>query len=196
MSSSPLAAATTLTALLESLRDAPGGGIHYHDSEHELRSSSFSQLYQRALGILYHLQRLGARPGDHLILLLTGNEPFIDAFWAAVLGGVIPVPVAPGISDEHRHKLLRIAAKLGKPFIYTEQRLLERVGTIAAGSGSAGQATFEALKSRARASCIGPAPPIPPSFSFPRAPPANRRVWCSPTPTCWPTFVRSAWQPG
>jgi acyl-CoA synthetase (AMP-forming)/AMP-acid ligase II len=149
MSSSPLAAATTLTALLESLRDAPGGGIHYHDSEHELRSSSFSQLYQRALGILYHLQRLGARPGDHLILLLTGNEPFIDAFWAAVLGGVIPVPVAPGISDEHRHKLLRIAAKLGKPFIYTEQRLLERVGTIAAGSGSAGQATFEALKSRA-----------------------------------------------
>ena len=32
------------------------------------------------------------------------------------LGGIIPVPVALGISDEHRHKLLRIARKLGKPF--------------------------------------------------------------------------------
>ena len=67
-----------------------------------------------------------------MILLLSSNEPFIDAFWAAVLGGIIPVPVAPGISDEHRHKLLRIARKLGQPYIYTEQRLLERIGSFAA----------------------------------------------------------------
>ena len=49
-----------------------------------------------------------------------------------MLGGIIPVPVAPGISDEHRHKLLRIARKLGTPFLYTDQRLLERIGDFAA----------------------------------------------------------------
>jgi acyl-CoA synthetase (AMP-forming)/AMP-acid ligase II len=149
MSSSTLNAATTLTALIEGNHAARGGGIYYHDSERETRVVSFAELYERALGILYRLQRLGARPGDKLILLLTGNEPFIDAFWAAVLGGIIPVPVAPGISDEHRHKLLRIARKLRNPFIYTEQRLLDRVGTLAAARGGAEQAAFEALRARA-----------------------------------------------
>ena len=108
---------------------------------------SYAELYERALGILHHLQRLGARRGDKLILLLASNEQFIDAFWAALLGGIVPVPVALGISDEHRHKLLRIARKLGKPFIYTERRSLERVGTFAAQTGES--EVFEGLRSRA-----------------------------------------------
>jgi acyl-CoA synthetase (AMP-forming)/AMP-acid ligase II len=149
MSPSPLNAATTLSALIENLCGAGNGAVHYHDSERETRSVGVKQLYQRALGILFHLQRLGARPGDHLIVLLSGNEPFIDAFWAAVLGGIIPVPVAPGISDEHRHKLLRIARKLHQPFIYTEQRLLDRVAALATAAGGAERATFEALRARA-----------------------------------------------
>ena len=41
--------------------------------------------------------------------ILANNEQFLDAFWAGMLGGIVPVPVALGISDEHRHKLLRIA---------------------------------------------------------------------------------------
>ncbi len=41
----------------------------------------FGELYERALGILYHLQKLGAKRGDKLILFLGNNEQFIDAFW-------------------------------------------------------------------------------------------------------------------
>ncbi len=103
--------------------------------ERRARSVSFAELYERALGILYHLQKLGARRGDKLILFLGNNEQFIDAFWAAMLGGIVPVPVALGISDEHRHKLLRIARKLGKPFLYTDRRSLERIGAFAAQAG-------------------------------------------------------------
>src|SRR5262249_16825850 len=95
----------------------------------------------------YHLQRLGARRGDKLILFLGSNEQFIDAFWAAVLGGIIPVPVAIGISDEHRHKLLRIARKLGKPFIYTERKLIERLSGFAEQVGEGD--TLAGLRSRA-----------------------------------------------
>src|SRR5262249_49933603 len=83
----------------------------------------------------YHLQKLGARRGDKLILFLNNNEQFIDVFWAAILGGIVPVPVALGISDEHRHKLLRIARRLGKPYLYTERRSLERIGAFAAQAG-------------------------------------------------------------
>jgi acyl-CoA synthetase (AMP-forming)/AMP-acid ligase II/acyl carrier protein len=138
--------ATTLSELIAANRHHPGK-ITYLEGEHDARDVSYEELHARALGILYHLQRLGARRGDKLILFLGSNEQFIDAFWAAVLGGIVPVPVALGISDEHRHKLLRIARKLGKPFIYTERRSLERIGAFAAHVGDA--ETFEGLRSRA-----------------------------------------------
>lgn len=125
---------TTLTGLLESNRGF-ARDITYVEGEHEARSCSFGELHERALGILHHLQRLGARPGDKLILLLGHNEQFIDAFWGSVMGGIVPVPVALGISDEHRHKLLRIARRLGNPFIYTERRSLERIAAFAEQAG-------------------------------------------------------------
>ena len=84
----------------------------YFRPGNDTRAVSFGELYERALGILYHLQRLGARRGDKLILFLGSNEVFVDAFWAAVLGGIVPVPVSIGISDEQRHKLLRVARRL------------------------------------------------------------------------------------
>ncbi|MHB1871365.1 MAG: non-ribosomal peptide synthetase [Steroidobacteraceae bacterium] len=136
---------TTLSELLEANR-AVAGGITYLESEQDSRTVGFGELYERAVGILYHLQRLGARPGDKLILFLGNNEQFIDGFWAAILGGIIPVPVALGISEEHRHKLLRIARRLGEPYFYSERRALERIGAFAAASGE--QQTFERLRRR------------------------------------------------
>ncbi len=122
--------ATTLSELLQSNRGA-ARSITYYEGERERRVVRYGELYERALGILHHLQRLGARPGDRLLLFLSNNEAFIDVFWAGILGGITPVPVAPGISDEHRHKLLRIAGQLGTPFLYTERRLLERIRNFA-----------------------------------------------------------------
>jgi acyl-CoA synthetase (AMP-forming)/AMP-acid ligase II/acyl carrier protein len=137
---------TTLAELITANRSHPGK-ITYLEGEHDSRDVSYEELYARAVGILHHLQRLGARRGDKLILFLASNEQFIDAFWAALLGGIVPVPVALGISDEHRHKLLRIARKLGKPFIYTDKRSLERIGAFAAHANES--ETYEGLRSRA-----------------------------------------------
>src|SRR6202012_5859293 len=136
----------TLTELIEANRKV-ARQITYLEAEQTERTISYADLYPRALGILYHLQKLGAQRGDHLILFLGDNEPFVDAFWGAVLGGIIPVPVALGISDEHRHKLLRIARKLGNPYLYTDRRSLERIGSFAAQVSETG--TFDKLKTRA-----------------------------------------------
>jgi acyl-CoA synthetase (AMP-forming)/AMP-acid ligase II len=130
---------------MESNRTA-SGLLTYLEGEREAHPVSYALLYERALGILHLLQRLGIKPGDKLILFLSTNEPFIDAFWAAILGGIVPVPVAPGLSDEHRHKLLRVARKLGAPYLYTERRLLERIGSFAAEHGQ--QHEFAALSAR------------------------------------------------
>ncbi len=121
--------------------------ISYLEAENSERVVSYAELYERALGILFHLQKLGAKPGDKLIIYLSNNEQFLDAFWAGMLGGIVPVPVALGISDEHKHKLLRIAKKLGTPFIYTDRKTLDRISSFAGPAGE--QATFDNLKSRA-----------------------------------------------
>ena len=138
--------ATTLSEIIANNRTI-ARSITYLEGENDAREVAFAELYGRALGILWHLQRIGARRGDKLILLLSSNEQFIDVFWAAILGGIVPVPVALGVSDEHRHKLLRIARRLGDPFIYTERRSLERIGTFAAQAGES--AAYENLRKRA-----------------------------------------------
>jgi acyl-CoA synthetase (AMP-forming)/AMP-acid ligase II/acyl carrier protein len=111
------------------------GAIGYLEGEGAERSLPLAKLRRRALGILYHLQRIGAQPGDLLILHVASNEQFIDAFWACLYGGIVPVPVAVGISDEHKQKLLRIAQQLGNPLLYTDRKLRERLATFAATQG-------------------------------------------------------------
>ncbi len=87
--------------------------ITYINDQTDERSVSFADLYNRALGVLHHLQEFGIAPGDELILFTNGNEQFVDGFWACLLGGIVPVPIAVGISDDHRHKLLAVFDTLG-----------------------------------------------------------------------------------
>ena len=75
--SNPTTNATTLTELIEANRRHPGK-ITYLEGEHDAQDLSYEELHARALGILHHLQRLGARRGDKLILFLGSNEQFIE----------------------------------------------------------------------------------------------------------------------
>ncbi|HLB83928.1 MAG TPA: AMP-binding protein, partial [Steroidobacteraceae bacterium] len=124
----------TLPEMLEH-RSRGDGAIGYLEGEGAEKSLRLSELRRRALGILHHLQRAGAQPGDRLILHVPTNEQFLDAYWACLHGGIIPVPVAIGISDEHKHKLLRIARQLDDPLLYTTRKLRERLAAFAAGIG-------------------------------------------------------------
>jgi acyl-CoA synthetase (AMP-forming)/AMP-acid ligase II/aryl carrier-like protein len=130
-------APTTLTQMFDGLRGLDRT-ITYLEGEDRERVVPFATLHARALGLLHHLQSMGASPGDTLILFLNNNEQFVDAFWAGILGGIVPVPVAVGISDEHRRKLLRIAHQLGRPFLYTDRKAYERISQFSAQAGDAG----------------------------------------------------------
>ena len=104
--------------------------------EHDEHVVSYSELHKRALGILHFLQAQGVKPGDHLVLYCKDNEQFVDAFWACIYGGIVPVPVAVGISDEHRRKLLRIVALLDNAWLYTEEALYNRLVLFAGDESS------------------------------------------------------------
>ena len=137
---------TTFVDVLESNRGVDRA-VTYVDGENSERRVPYGDIHQRALGILYHLQAMGAQRGDKMIIFLSNNEQFLDGFWAALCGGIVPVPLAVGISDEHRHKLLRVARKLGKPLLYTDAKNLERLAALAAQVGES--ALFDELKARA-----------------------------------------------
>jgi len=164
---------TTLLDVIESNRGVDRA-VTYIDGENSERRVPYADVYARALGILYHLQAMGAQRGDRMIIFLNDNEQFLDGFWAAVCGGIAPVPLAVGISDEHRHKLLRVArtltvpgslltvpgslltvpgslpagpgSQLGSPILYTDSKNLGRLQTLAAEVGET--ALFDKLKSR------------------------------------------------
>ena len=116
----------TLTDLLRNNRDKERE-IRFIDGENDESVIRFTELWDQANALLGSLQARGMRPGDELIIFSKSNESFVVAFWAAVLGGIVPVPVAVGISDEHRLKLFRILSQLERATLFTEMDLLERL---------------------------------------------------------------------
>ncbi|MGI9234719.1 MAG: non-ribosomal peptide synthetase [Woeseiaceae bacterium] len=115
--------------LIDLSRDARGKDreIRFIDGEKDESVIRFADLWDRSIALLGSLQARGMRPGDELIIFSKSNESFVIAFWAAVLGGIVPVPVAVGISDEHRLKLFRIVSQLRRATLFTEMGLLERL---------------------------------------------------------------------
>jgi acyl-CoA synthetase (AMP-forming)/AMP-acid ligase II/acyl carrier protein len=101
--------------------------IRFIDGEHDETSVTFSELWDRAIALLGALQSRGMKQGDELVIFSKSNESFVVAFWAAIMGGIVPVPVAVGISDEHRLKLFRILGQLERATLFTEPDLLTRL---------------------------------------------------------------------
>ena len=119
----------TFSTLVETLQTqaCSDRSITYIEAKDNEINITYAELYERALSKLYLLQQRGLSPSDECIIFLRSNEEFIDIFWACILGGIIPVPVAVGISDEHRSKLFKIFAKLERPNLYTTDDNIERL---------------------------------------------------------------------
>ena len=126
----------TLTDMFADLKDRDRE-ILFIDGEKDESAVSFGDLWERALALLGALQARGMKHGDELIIFSKSNESFVVAFWAAVLGGIVPVPVAVGISDEHKLKLFRILSQLDNPTLFTEMDQLQRLHDFAQAEGMA-----------------------------------------------------------
>ncbi|MEL7311128.1 MAG: non-ribosomal peptide synthetase [Pseudomonadota bacterium] len=98
---------------------------------------ALSKLWTDAAAALQGLQSQGLKPGDQVVVFTKSNRQFVTTFWAAVMGGIVPVPVAVGISDEHRHKLLRILDQLESGYLVTDADLQSRLIAFAEAHGRA-----------------------------------------------------------
>jgi len=120
----------SMTHILKDARDRQRE-ILFIDGDKQESVMTFASLWDKARVFLGALQARGLEPGDELVIFTRSNEKFVIAFWAAILGGIVPVPVAVGISDEHRYKLFRILQQLERGTLFTEPDLLERLSDFA-----------------------------------------------------------------
>lgn len=110
--------------LLSSLRSAAEreSGVTFVDSRTEQEFLSYKELYSHACTLLSQLQAAGAGQGDEVVFQIASNKDFLLAFWACLLGGLIPVPLAVGTNEEHRRKVFLVWQTLNNPFLLIDTR--------------------------------------------------------------------------
>ena len=92
--------------------------------EHERQFDEFADEVYKCLGFF---QNHGIKIKDEVVINTKSNHKFLIAFWAAILGGMIPIPVAVGVGDEHKRKLLKILTRLKNPTLITDDKVQERL---------------------------------------------------------------------
>src|SRR4051812_4435695 len=120
--------------------------ITFIEGESQQRVLSFRRLRQRAIATLGALQRRGLRADDTLVLYVADNERFVELFWACVLGGIVPVPLAAGGTAEHLRKLGAVFNQLERAWACIDAPSLERLENFAA----SGEASIDVALLRAR----------------------------------------------
>ncbi|SUP03195.1 Polyketide synthase PksJ [Legionella maceachernii] len=121
----PSQAPITLTeAFCLTAKQFPEKGI-YHYNRKGVYFQSYGSLYQRALHILSGLQARGLKPQNKIILQIPNLADHLAVFWAAILGGIIPVTVAipPNYSKSNAvvEKLLHVWLLLEQPLLISGQ---------------------------------------------------------------------------
>ncbi len=104
---------------------------------------SYHHLYEHALSTLLLLQNKGLKPGDELVLQLDNSKTYIIVFWACILGGIIPIPLTIGRTDDHRLKLFNVWEILNNPHLIISKQDLEKLAIFAGTKGL--QHKFETL---------------------------------------------------
>jgi acyl-CoA synthetase (AMP-forming)/AMP-acid ligase II/acyl carrier protein len=103
------------------------GLVYIKDDETEI-SEPYGGLFNRAKGCLDYLRAHGAKKHDPVMIQINRPESFLPVFWGAILGGMIPVPLASmmtlGRGGNELNKTFRIYEVLDQPLIVTDQSTL------------------------------------------------------------------------
>ena len=136
---------TTLLALLRAKEPARIVLIE-GDREQELSRVDLAERASRAVSVL---RRFG-KPGTSVLLLVARAEDFLTAFWGALAGGMIPVPVALPAGTAARggdlDRLLGVWRKLGAPIVVVDAMFRDAALALAEAHGLATAATLTAAE--------------------------------------------------
>lgn len=98
----------TLKDVLANVSVNEDKGIYFSHHRNDDVFLSYKQLSCEAHLIAGAWQQQGVKANDKIVFQLEDNKNFVVAFWAAVVGNFIPVPVSSGNSEAHSKKLSAI----------------------------------------------------------------------------------------
>ncbi|KAA6451957.1 non-ribosomal peptide synthetase/type I polyketide synthase [Bacillus swezeyi] len=122
----------TLVDVIRERSNKTDHGIRFIESDKTEKFISYRQLFEEAQGFLGYLQHIGIQPKQEVVFQIQENKSFVVAFWACLLGGMIPVPVSIGEDDDHKLKVWRIWNILNNPFLIASEKALEKIKKYAA----------------------------------------------------------------
>ncbi|WP_332606556.1 amino acid adenylation domain-containing protein [Bacillus spizizenii] len=122
----------TLVDVIRERSNISDRGIRFIESDKIETFVSYRQLFDEAQGFLGYLQHIGIQPKQEIVFQIQENKSFVVAFWACLLGGMIPVPVSIGEDDDHKLKVWRIWNILNNPFLIASETVLDKMKKFAA----------------------------------------------------------------
>ncbi|WP_405983601.1 SDR family NAD(P)-dependent oxidoreductase [Streptomyces sp. NBC_00872] len=132
----PDAVATLPQALARAARMAPGRGTTYLLPDGGTDRQTYAELYDEARRMLGGLRGHGLAAGDSVLLQCADSRTFVTAWWACVLGGFLPTPVAPApeyaTDNAGVRKLASAWELLDRPPVIADPGLLDGVRSLAA----------------------------------------------------------------
>lgn len=94
------------------------------DADGQEQRFTYADMLNAAETILAGLRQAGLQPQDKVILQLGDNYAILTAFWGCVLGGFVPVIMAPPPSYAETHndleRLLHVYRHLQQPYLLTD----------------------------------------------------------------------------
>ncbi|WP_205127930.1 aminotransferase class III-fold pyridoxal phosphate-dependent enzyme [Paenibacillus amylolyticus] len=120
---------TSLIEAFKRVSEIEDRGINFINGDSDTTFISYRQLYFEALHTLDFLNSKGVSVDDELVLYFEEKDMnrFVTYYWACILGGIIPVPLATGNNNEHRKKLFEVWVTLKNPYIITDQSIWDRL---------------------------------------------------------------------
>ncbi len=93
-----LMSSTLSEVLHRAARESAGVELVFVCADGSETRLTYAMLLERAQALLASLQASGLRPGDHLLTQLDDGQQQLKAFWACVLGGIVPVLLPKTVS--------------------------------------------------------------------------------------------------
>ena len=140
----------TIPSLLIRAAGHPRGVRFVDRSEGDGTLLDYATLLARARGVAGALQRRGLRPGDRVGLVLPTAPTFFDAFFGALLAGLVPVPLYPpvrlGRLDEYHERTAAMLRASGARLVVSDRRIRRLLGrSIALAATELGCEAVESL---------------------------------------------------
>ncbi len=127
--------------LVHAAMTQPQHGIRFYYADGAGDELSYPELLHRAQCVLSGLRATGLETGDKVIFQFERNADFITAFWACVLGGFVPVPIAIArnyrssnaqtVKVAHAWRMMDKAIVLAGPAIVDSVRNISEIEGIA-----------------------------------------------------------------